>query len=171
MNEIILTNRLVLRELSMKDIDDFYKMEKDPLVRKYIPNLRNSTYSECKESLKKHIEKYKDGTSIQTWALTLNDSKEFIGIAGFRYMNKLGKVEIGIRMMPNYWGNGYATETGKALVDYGFKVLGLKEIIAMAVPENERSMKALKSIGLIFDRYDWFAGSRVAFFKATKLNK
>lgn len=168
MNEIIVTNRLMFREFSMKDIDDFYKLEKDPLVRKYIPNIRNTTYAECKESLKKYIDKYKDGTGIQTWAVALRENRKFIGITGFRYLDELDKVEIGIRLMPDYWGSGYATETGRALIQYGFKRLGLKEIIAMAVPENERSMKSLQSIGLEFDGYGYFAGTIVAFFKATK---
>lgn len=168
MNEIIITQRLVFREFSMNDIDEYYKLEKDPLVRKYIPNMRNSTYSECKESLKKYIDKYKDETGIQTWAVVLRENRKFIGITGYRYLEELEKVEIGIRLMPDYWGSGYATETGKALVQFAFRRLGLNEIIAMAVPENEKSMKSLENIGLNFDGYGYFAGSRVAFFKATK---
>lgn len=168
MNEVIITSRLIFRELSMKDIDEYYKLEKDPLVRKYIPNIRNSTYAECKESLKKHIDKYKDRTGIYTWAVVLRENKKFIGITGYRYLEELDKVEMGIRLMPDYWGNGYATETGRALIQYAFKRLGLNEIIAMAVPENEKSMKSLENIGLDFDGYGHFAGSRVAFFKATK---
>lgn len=170
MNETIVTNRLVFREFSTKDADDFYKLEKDPLVRKYIPNLRNSTFAECKESLKKYIDKYKDGTGIQTWAVVLRENRKFIGITGYRYLDELDKVEIGIKLMPDYWGNGYATETGKALIQYAFNKLNLKEIIAMAVPENERSMNALQNIGLDFDGYGHFAGVKVAFFKATKGN-
>ncbi len=168
MNEAVVTSRLIFRELSMKDINEFYKLEKDPLVRKYIPNIRNSTYSECKESLKKHIDKYKDGTGIYTWAVVLRENRKFIGITGCRYLEELDKVEMGIRLMPDYWGNGYATETGRALIQYAFKRLRLNEIIAMAIPENEKSMKSLQNIGLDFDGYGYFAGSRVAFFKATK---
>ncbi len=168
MNEKIITNRLMFRELSMKDIDEYYKLEKDPLVRKYIPNMRNSTYNECRESLKKYIDKYNDGTGIDTWAVALRENRKFIGITGYRYLEELDKVEIGIRLMPDYWGNGYATETGRALIQYAFKRLGLKEIIAMAVPENEKSMKSLENIGLDFDGYGYFSGTRVAFFKAVR---
>jgi RimJ/RimL family protein N-acetyltransferase len=158
----------MFREFSMKDIDEYYKLEKDPLVRKYIPNIHNSTYAECKESLKKYIDKYNDGTDIQTWAVALRENRRLIGITGFRYLDELDKVEIGIKLMPDYWGNGYATETGKALIQYAFKRLGLKEIITMALPENERSMNAMQKIGLDFDGYGYFAGVIVAFFKATK---
>lgn len=168
MNERVITDRLIFRELRLNDIDDFYILEKDPLVRKYIPNMGNSTYKECKESLKKYIEKYKEETGIDTWAVVLRDNKKFIGITGLRYIEELGKVEIGIRLMPEYWGNGYAIETGKALIKYAFMRLNLKEIIAMALPDNERSMNSLKNIGLDFDGYGYFRGSVVAFFKATK---
>ena len=168
MNEKVITNRLIFRELNIHDIDDFYDLETNPLVRKYIPNMRNLSYSECKDSLKRHIDKYNDGTGIETWAVVLQDSRKFIGITGFRYLDELNKVEIGIRLLPEYWSNGYATETGKALIQYAFKRLGLKEIIAMALPENEKSIKSLENIGLGFDGYGYFGGSRVAYYKATR---
>lgn len=168
MNERVITNRLIFRDFSMNDIDDYYKLEKDPMVRKYIPNMRNTTYNECKESLKKYIDKYKDGTGVDTWAVILRENRKFIGITGFRYIEELDKIEIGIRLMPEYWGNGYATETGKALIQYAFKRLGLNEIIAMALPENEKSMSSLENIGLDFDGYGYFGGARVAFYKATR---
>lgn len=171
MNEIIITNRLIFRKLTMNDLDEYYKLEKDPLVRKYIPNMRDSTYIECKESLSKHIEKYKDNSGLHTWAVVLRDNRKFIGITGFRYLDELDRVEIGIRLMPEYWGNGYATETGKALIQYAFERLGLNEIIAMAVPDNEKSMKSLQNIGMDFEGYGYFAGARVAFFKAIKAYK
>ncbi len=168
MNERVITNRLIFREFNLNDIDDYYNLERNPMVRKYIPNMRNSSFYECKESLRKHIDKYKDGTGIDTWAVVLRENGKFIGITGFRYLEELDKVEIGIRLMPEYWGNGYATETGKALIQYAFNRLGLDEIVAMAIPENEKSMKSLENIGLDFDGYGYFSGSRVAFYKATR---
>ncbi len=168
MNERIKTQRLIFRDLTLNDIDDYYNLERNPLVRKYIPNMRNTTYNECRESLKKHIDKYKDGTGIYTWAVVLRESGNFIGITGYRYLEELDKVEIGIQLMPDYWGNGYATETGKVLIKYAFTMLNLREIIAMALPENEKSMKSLENVGLDFDGFGNFRGSKVAFFKATK---
>lgn len=168
MNERVITNRLIFREFNMNDLNDYYNLEKNPMVRKYVPNMRNTTYNECRESLKRYIAKYNDGTGIDTWAVVTRENRDFIGITGLRYLEEFDKVEMGIRLLPEYWGNGYATETGKALIQYAFKRLGLDEIMAMALPENEKSIKSLENIGLNFEGYGHFGGARVALYKTSK---
>lgn len=164
MNERIITKRLIFRELSMEDLNDFYKLENNDLVRKYIPNMNKTTYYECKDNLFRIIKNYNANTGIDTLAVTLKEDRTFIGITGFRYLEEIKNTEIGIRLLPEYWGNGYATETGKALINYAFYNLRLEEIIAMALPENERSMKSLENIGLDFIGFGYFRGSKVAYF-------
>lgn len=172
MNKIIIvTDRLFIRELRLSDLKNFSSLENNELVRKYIPNLSKSTIYECKDILKKHINKYHYGNGLNTWALESRDLNEFIGITGYRYLEDIKEVEIGIRLLPDYWKLGYATEVGKALIRYGFSELGLRKIIAMALPQNENSIKSLENIGLDFDRYGYFRGSRVAFYKKTKYDK
>lgn len=166
-NIVIVTDRLYIRKLNFKDLKNFSLLENNELVRKYIPNLNKSTIYECRDILKKHINKYNYGNGLNTWALELRDTNEFLGITGFRYLEDLKEVEIGIRLLPTYWKMGYATEVGKALIRYGFSELSLKKIIAMALPENKNSIKSLENIGLDFDRYGYFRGSKVAFFKKT----
>lgn len=163
--DVITTERLIFRQLSMNDLNDFYVLENDPQVRKYIPNMYRTTYKECRENLKKHINKYKDNSGLYTWAVILKENREFIGITGMRYLYEISNVEIGIRLLPDYWSKGYATETGKSLLQYAFQVLGLHEIIAMALPDNEKSMKSLENVGMDFNGYGYFRGSLVAYFK------
>lgn len=169
--EVIVTDRLVFRELCMNDLNQFYMLENNPQVRKYIPNLRKTTINECKETLKKHIYKYSYGNGLNTWALESRETDSFIGITGYRYLDEINNVEIGIRLLPDSWGNGYATETGKALIRYGFSVLGLDKIIAMALPENEKSVKSLENIGLDFEKHGYFRGSKVIFYKKERYDK
>ncbi|QSX06938.1 GNAT family N-acetyltransferase [Sedimentibacter sp. zth1] len=169
-NEIIITERLIIRELTIGDLIDFYKLENDPQVRKYIPNMYRSTFNECRDNLRKHINKYSYNSGLHTWGVVLEENKEFIGITGYRYLKDLNAVEIGIRLLPDYWSKGYATESGKALLTYGFTELGLKEIIAMALPENKKSMKSLENIGMEFEGYGYFRGSLVAYFKKERYN-
>ena len=45
-----------------------------------------------------------------------------------------GGVEIGWRLAPEYWGNGYVTEAAfRCWLEYGFNIWSLKEIVSFAV--------------------------------------
>lgn len=56
--------------------------------------------------------------------------------------------DIGWRIHPEFWNKGYATEGAKACLDYGFKEINLKEILAVTPQLNWRSEKVMKSIGM-----------------------
>jgi [ribosomal protein S5]-alanine N-acetyltransferase len=49
-----------------------------------------------------------------------------------------------------YWGRGYAREAVAALLDYGFRTLGLNSIRAYTDPANTASQKVLLSCGLAY---------------------
>ena len=58
--------------------------------------------------------------------------------------------------MQKYWGNGFATETAKAAIKYGFKTLGANEIFGSVHVENTQSRKVLEKCGLIFtEKFYW----------------
>lgn len=82
----------------------------------------------------------------------LKETHEFIGWAGLLYLPEFDKVDIGYRFKKEYWGNGYATEAARAIIDHGFNVLGLDLIIAIALPENKASIRIMEKVGMMFDK-------------------
>jgi RimJ/RimL family protein N-acetyltransferase len=62
--------------------------------------------------------------------------------------SKLGNIEVGYRLLPEYWGKGLATEGTKALIDYGFKDCKLEKVVAITHPQNKASQKVLLKCGL-----------------------
>lgn len=58
--------------------------------------------------------------------------------------------DVGYRLHPDYWGKGYANESAKASLKYGFEVLALEEIIGTCHEENKVSRSALEKSGLQF---------------------
>jgi RimJ/RimL family protein N-acetyltransferase len=62
-----------------------------------------------------------------------------------------GSVEIGWRLAPEFWGNGYVTEAARAWLAFGFETLGLDEIISFAVRTNTRSTAVMRRIGMTRD--------------------
>ena len=56
--------------------------------------------------------------------------------------------DLGYRLIPKYWGKGYATEPGKASIDYAFNVLKLPTLYVTTETGNQSSHNTLLIIGL-----------------------
>ena len=57
-------------------------------------------------------------------------------------------VEIGWRLAPAHWGQGYATEAARAALAFGFKTAGLEEIVSFTVPANLPSRSVMERLGM-----------------------
>ena len=72
----------------------------------------------------------------------------FVGGCGLFRCSDDGEVEIAYRLPFARWGQGYATEMARALLDHGFGALGLARIIGLTYPENVPSQRVLEKIGM-----------------------
>ena len=59
------------------------------------------------------------------WEIVLKETNVLIGTIGLNNLQLWSKrSEIGYDLHPRYWGNGYASEAAREIIDYGFKDLG-----------------------------------------------
>ena len=101
-----------------------------------------------------HAQYEKNG--IGRWAVVEKASGLYIGWAGIKIEHDVNVhdtfFDLGYRFIPEFWGMGYATETSKALVAYGFKVLNkvqqVDKICAYVESENIGSRKVAEKAGL-----------------------
>ena len=86
------------------------------------------------------------------WAAIELASGRMVGFAGLSHPLWLPgwerSVELGWRFARDAWGNGYATEAGRAGVQYAFGPLRLREIVSMIHPDNARSIAVAGRLGL-----------------------
>lgn len=149
------TERLVLRELQLTDLDGMFELDSNVEVHKYLGNKPISTIAESQSILENVLSQYEE-RGIGRWAAIEKSSGNFIGWSGIRLnteynMNGFTKYyDVGYRLMPKYWGKGYATESGKAAVDYAFNEMRLSRIYATTAMGNQASHNALLKIGLIY---------------------
>lgn len=149
------TERLILRELRMTDLDGMFELDSDPEVHKYLGNKPVKTIGESKIILENVLNQYQE-RGIGRWAAIEKNTGDFIGWSGIRLnteynMNGFTKYyDVGYRLIKRYWGKGYATESGKAAVDYAFKTLKLQELYATTEIGNQASHNALLKIGLTY---------------------
>ena len=151
------TDRLILRDILESDVDCMFELDSDPIVNKYLGNKPVETRKKSEEIIQ-FIHKQYENLGIGRLAVIEKTSGDFIGWSGLKLntgekeaLN--GKTEfydVGYRFIPRYWGNGYATESALATLDFGFKKLNIKTICGAAETANLASNKVLQKIGLKF---------------------
>ena len=152
------TDRLILREFELNDLEAVYNFDSDVEVQKYIGDTTLNNLTEAKDIIVNiwftDYKKYGYGR----WAVVYKPEDKVIGFAGLKYLPELNETDIGFRFLPEYWGIGIATEASKEIMKYGFEILKLNRVIGIAMPENNASNKVLKKIGLIFYKFDMYEG-------------
>lgn len=84
--------------------------------------------------------------------LTLKDGGTIIGDVDLSFMPGEDEAELGINIAREWRGRGLGTEAGRAMVDFGFRVLGLRRIVGYCQPTNAASRRMLEKAGLRFER-------------------
>ncbi|WP_025743319.1 GNAT family N-acetyltransferase [Aquimarina pacifica] len=151
MNTLIETKRLVLREITFDDKEELFLLHSDPKVQKWTGEPVIKSMKEVEQSIAIRLKDYRE-YGFGRLAVIQKETSKFIGWAGLTYLPEFDKVDIGYRLKKKFWGMGYATEASKAIIDYGFKVLNLDLIIAIALPENKTSIRVMEKIGMVYDK-------------------
>lgn len=167
---IIQTERLILRNISLGDVEDMYEYAKTSLVGPTAGWKPHSSMFETKAIIASFISNQQRG-DLGVWAVVLKESGKMIGtIELYNYVPKFF-AELGYSFNPNYWGNGYATEAAKAVVDYGFNALRLRRIEAGTFETNIQSIRVCEKVGFTKEgilknsylRYDGVIFNKVIF--------
>jgi len=148
MKIITLTERLYFRKFIVQDGIHFLEMNNDPDVIKYTGDGPFDSL-EAAIIFLKNYQDYKNN-NMGRWAVCLKETDEFLGWCGLKYHPEENMVEVGYRFYKKNWNKGYATESAKASIDYGFKELKLKEIFAHTHIENIDSQKVIEKCGMNF---------------------
>ncbi|QOW11767.1 GNAT family N-acetyltransferase [Kaistella flava (ex Peng et al. 2021)] len=142
------TPRLILREIISEDVERVFLLDSNPDVMKYIGVKPVTKLEESEETIKKIRKQYQEN-GIARWAVIEKESNLLIGWSGLKLLTESlngfqNVYELGYRFLPEYWGKGYATESGKAVLDYGFNKMNLGGIYACVDIQNVDSNKILK---------------------------
>lgn len=144
------SERLLFRQHISDDMDAYCAMEMDADVRRYVGGQPRSR-EDAERRFIGTLEPIKDGLSM--WAAVLKESGQYIGRCGiYPHFNNDGSPTPGegtlaFYIAKHHWNQGFASEAGRAFIEFGFKVLGLKRIVAHVQAENEVSVHVLKKLG------------------------
>jgi len=164
MSVFLETPRLALRRFKPADLDDLYRLDSSPEVMRYISGGVPATREQVTTALGRVLAYYDENPGLGYWVAVRKTDDAFVGWACLCYLEGTSEVEVGYRLLPEFWGRGLATEAGRAMVEYGFRELGLDRIVGVAAPANKASCRVLEKLGLRFERMAHFYALDVAYF-------
>jgi ribosomal-protein-alanine N-acetyltransferase len=165
---VLETPRLILRRLTLDDLDALAELYRDPDVRRYFPE-GMLTREETNEELEWIIDVYYARYGYGLWATVLRETGAFIGRCGLLPWKVLVRaegmvrldgadeypegdsdveVEVAYLLAKDQWGRGLATEAARAIVEYAFATLHLSRVICLFEPENIASANVGRKIGM-----------------------
>lgn len=142
------SKRLILRELTPEDAEQFYLLNTDPEVIRYTGDEPFESIESAKQFLEKYDQYQKYG--FGRWAVILKADNSFLGWCGLKYTLEKDEVDVGFRFFRKYWNLGYATEAAQVSLETGREKFGINEIVGRAMKENLASVKVLEKIGLTY---------------------
>jgi RimJ/RimL family protein N-acetyltransferase len=137
-----------MRRLTKEDATDFYNLNLDDEVLKYTGDQPFKNLQSSIEFLTNYDQYDKYG--VGRLAVIDKTTLKFIGWCGLKYSQEKNEFDIGFRFFKNYWNKGYATETAKKCLEFGFNKLKIETIVGRAMKENIGSIKVLEKIGMKF---------------------
>lgn len=151
MTILIETERLLLREITLDDTEEMFRLYSDPAILRYTGESVVESMEEMEKAIHIRIENYKK-YGYGRWATLLKDGMQFTGWAGLAYLPEFDEIDLGYRFFPKYWGDGIATEASRAVLKYGFEELNIKSIVAIAMKEHTASIRVMQKVGMQFDK-------------------
>jgi RimJ/RimL family protein N-acetyltransferase len=158
------TERLLLVPLEMKHIDNLADLDSDSEVLRYITDGVPRDRKHQEEGVPRVMKYMEENSGLGLWVTYLKDTNEFVGWYILKHLPNDGEVEVGFRLKKQFWGKGYSTEAGKALLKHGIETLGLKRIAAIVRPDNFASQAVIKKIGLKEEGTGTFHGIHCLYF-------
>lgn len=144
------TQRLVLTELAWKDLGMIHEFHSIEDIARYntigIPKNLESTRELIRAAIEDQTQQPR---SVYGWGVRLKSTNEFIGEAGMSLRNdRFKRGEIHYHILPQQWGNGYATEVARQLIHFGFEHRNLHRIEAGVATDNLASIRVLEKAGM-----------------------
>ncbi len=150
MDVYLTTERLTLRWFTPDDLDLVIELDSDPQVKRYIDGGLPVDHAEVADHLEWWLTHYPREAGYGFWAALAKPDDAFIGWFHFRPGDGAGPLEpeLGYRLRRDSWGKGYGTEASAALIDHGFRELGIERAYAQTMAINIGSRRVMEKAGM-----------------------
>ena len=142
------TERLRLLPIDARHAPELWELHQDKGIARWYPMSR--------EQALRFVERMESSWTrgVGKWLAYEESTGVFVGRGGPSWAVVEGTecVEIGWALRQEVWGRGYATEIGRAGLDYAFSVPGVEEVVAFTEVHNARSRAVMERLGMRYVR-------------------
>jgi RimJ/RimL family protein N-acetyltransferase len=157
----LIGGRVVLRGWEPRDAEPFAALNVDPVAMEFFPAALSRVES---DAMVARLQTGLEARGWGDWCLDIDGiCAGFVGLSVPTFEARFTPcVEVGWRMASRYWGQGYATEAARLALDFGFRRIGLREIVSFTTVANWRSRRVMERLGMRRDPSEDFDHPRIA---------
>jgi RimJ/RimL family protein N-acetyltransferase len=153
---VLETERLRLRPLTLLDKPELTAVLSDAETMRWYPRPFSDT--EVREWIERQMERYRGGTGLL--GMVEKRTGRLIGDCGavWQDVEDTAELEIGYHVNRERWGQGFATEAARVVIEYAFSRFDDARVISMIRPENVQSRRVAEKNGMTVDRVIFWRG-------------
>ena len=144
---VMVTERLLFRQLAPGDASDIYSLRSDETVNKFLTRDQYKTLGEAGAFINK-INRGISNNEWIYWGIALKEDNKLVGtICLWHIQPENYRAEIGYELHPDFWGKGIMREAMTTIIEYAFETMKLHTLEADTDPDNFQSVLLLEKNG------------------------
>lgn len=161
--DILETERLWVRESTVEDVADFYRIYAEPSITCYMEDLFQDPDEE-RAYMETYIKQFYGFYGFGMWTVLLKETGQIIGRAGLSVREGHELPELGFVIDVAFQRKGLAYEVCRAILQYAKEELFFDKVQALAEPDNQASLRLLEKLGFVWQRRVVEAGRKYELF-------
>jgi [ribosomal protein S5]-alanine N-acetyltransferase len=152
MEKILQTDRLYLREWTVEDAPEMFRIHSDPQTMRFVTPPGSLEVERA--SIERHIQTYYRQLGYGIWATVLKDGDRLIGRCGLvnQTVEDRDEMELTYLIEREFWNRGLTTEAARAIRDHAFNQLKTNRLISLIHPQNAASRRVAEKTGMHLER-------------------
>lgn len=161
------SSRVALEPFAPSDAAQLVAVFRHPAIRRYL--LDDAIVSEewVADEIAASQRRFARG-GAGLWALRLTGRRRIVGFVGFREFFEPPQLQLLYGLLPEYWGQGLATEAARQVCQHAFDALGFTEVRAATDRPNAASIQVLQRLGMREVRTTTDGAHGTVFFEITR---
>lgn len=142
------TERTVVKRFTAEDSELFFNINGNPDVVHFIRPVKSREESDI--FLQENLNFYLDSSCLGRYAVFTKADGRFLGTFSFLYLSGDADFHLGYALVPEAWGQGFATELVKSGIPYFFQRTDKTTVFAITSAANTASQNVLLRAGFLY---------------------
>lgn len=161
---VLETERLRLPRITLAELDELIAIHAEPAVARFMGPFDRA---EAARWFDRNQQEWGE-LGYGRLGIVERTSRRFLGRSGLKYWPQFDETEVGWMLRSDVWGQGFATEAGRACLEWGFQEFEFPYITAMIRPDNDRSARVAERLGMTPLRTDVLLGQPVIVYSVER---